>query len=53
MLNGEKTLISNGGIADYYTVFAKTGEAPGTHGISAFVVDADTAGLEITNVLKL
>lgn len=47
VLNGEKTIISNGGIADYYTVFAKTGEAPGTRGISAFVVDADTPGVEI------
>ena len=53
VLNGEKTLISNGGIADYYTVFAKTGEAPGTHGISAFVVDADTAGLEINERIKV
>ena len=53
MLNGEKTLISNGGIADYYTVFAKTGEAPGTHGISAFVVDADTVGLEITERIEV
>ncbi len=47
-LNGEKTWISNGGIADFYTVFARTGEAPGARGISAFVVDAGTAGLEIT-----
>ncbi|MDE0793483.1 MAG: acyl-CoA dehydrogenase family protein [SAR324 cluster bacterium] len=53
VLNGEKTLISNGGIADYYTVFAKTGEAPGTHGISAFVVDADTAGLEISERIEV
>ena len=53
VLNGEKTLISNGGIADYYTVFAKTGEAPGTHGISAFVVDADTVGLEITERIEV
>jgi len=53
VLNGEKTLISNGGIADYYTVFAKTGEAPGTHGISAFVVDADTAGLEINERIEV
>jgi acyl-CoA dehydrogenase len=53
VLNGEKTLISNGGIADYYTVFAKTGEAQGTHGISAFVVDADTAGLEITERIEV
>jgi len=53
VLNGEKTLISNGGIADYYTVFAKTGEAPGTHGISAFVVDSDTAGLEINERIEV
>ena len=38
VLDGEKTWISNGGIADVYTVFARTGEAPGTRGISAFVV---------------
>lgn len=47
VLDGEKTWISNGGIADFYVVFARTGEAPGARGISAFVVDADTAGLEI------
>ncbi len=47
VLNGEKTWISNGGIADFYVVFARTGEAPGARGISAFIVDADTAGLEI------
>ncbi len=46
-IDGEKTWISNGGIADYYTVFARTGEAPGAKGLSAFVVDADTPGLEI------
>ena len=45
-LNGEKTWISNGGIADHYVVFARTGEAPGARGLSAFVVDADTPGLE-------
>ncbi|MEC8981105.1 MAG: acyl-CoA dehydrogenase family protein [SAR324 cluster bacterium] len=53
VLNGEKTLISNGGIADYYTVFAKTGEAPGKREISAFVVDADTAGLEINERIEV
>ena len=42
VLNGAKTWISNGGIADFYCVFARTGEAPGARGISAFVVDADT-----------
>ncbi len=46
-LDGEKTWISNGGIADFYLVFARTGEAPGSRGISAFIVDADTPGLEI------
>src|SRR5450631_1839303 len=39
-LSGEKTWISNGGIADHYIVFARTGEAPGARGLSAFVVDA-------------
>jgi alkylation response protein AidB-like acyl-CoA dehydrogenase len=47
VLHGDKTWISNGGIADFYVVFARTGEAPGSRGISAFIVDADTAGLEV------
>lgn len=54
VLDGEKTWISNGGIADFYVLFARTGEceepgAPirGARGISAFIVDADTPGLEI------
>ena len=47
VLNGEKTWISNGGIADFYVVFARTGEAPGARGISAFIVDAGTRGFEI------
>ena len=47
VLNGEKTWISNGGIADFYVVFARSGEAPGSRGISAFIVDADTPGFEI------
>ena len=47
VLDGEKTWISNGGIADFYVVFARTGEAPGARGVSAFVVDAGTPGLEI------
>ncbi|HTT37059.1 MAG TPA: acyl-CoA dehydrogenase family protein [Burkholderiales bacterium] len=46
-LNGTKTWISNGGIARFYTVVARTGEAPGAKGLSAFVVDADAPGLEI------
>jgi alkylation response protein AidB-like acyl-CoA dehydrogenase len=48
VLNGEKTWISNGGIADFYVVFARSGEAPGARGISAFIVDADTPGFEIS-----
>lgn len=47
VLDGEKTWISNGGIADFYVVFARTGEAPGSRGISAFIVDAGTPGFEI------
>lgn len=53
VLNGTKTWVSNGGIADYYTVFARTNEAPGTKGLSVFVVDADTPGLQITGRIKL
>ena len=52
-IDGEKTWISNGGIADYYTVFARTGEAPGARGLSAFVVDADTPGLEIAERIEV
>jgi acyl-CoA dehydrogenase len=47
VLSGEKTFISNGGIADFYVVFARTGEAEGARGLSAFVVDADTPGLRV------
>ncbi len=47
MLDGEKTWISNGGIADVYCVFARTGEAPGARGITGFVVFADDPGLSI------
>ena len=46
-LDGQKTWISNGGIADHYVVFARSGEAPGARGLSAYVVDADTPGLTI------
>jgi acyl-CoA dehydrogenase len=44
VLDGTKTWISNGGIADFYCVFAKTDPAAGTRGITAFIVDADTPG---------
>jgi acyl-CoA dehydrogenase len=53
VLDGEKTWISNGGIADFYVVFARSGEAPGARGISAFIVDADTPGLEIAERIDL
>ena len=62
VLNGEKTWISNGGIADVYCVFARTGEAPGkngeagakgTRGISAFVVEAGTPGFEIAERIEV
>ncbi|PPD13980.1 MAG: acyl-CoA dehydrogenase [Methylobacterium sp.] len=46
-LDGEKTYISNGGIADIYVLFARTGEAPGAKGLSAFLVPAATAGFEV------
>ena len=52
ILNGEKTWISNGGIADVYTVFARTGEAPGAKGLSAFIVPAGTDGFEIAERLE-
>jgi acyl-CoA dehydrogenase len=52
VLNGEKTWISNGGIADVYTVFARTGEAPGAKGLSAFIVPASTAGLTVKERLE-
>ena len=51
VLNGEKTWISNGGIADLYVVFARTGEAPGARGLSAFLMPADTPGLTIAERL--
>jgi acyl-CoA dehydrogenase len=47
VLNGEKTWISNGGIADFYCVFARTGEAPGARGLSAFIIDRDVPGFTI------
>lgn len=53
ILDGEKTWISNGGIADFYVVFARTGEAPGARGISAFIVDAGTPGFEIAERIEV
>jgi acyl-CoA dehydrogenase len=53
VLEGTKTWISNGGIADHYVVFARTGEGPGAKGLSAFVVDAATPGLEIAERIEV
>ncbi|MEP5731000.1 MAG: acyl-CoA dehydrogenase family protein [Sulfitobacter sp.] len=53
VLDGDKTWISNGGIADVYTVFARTGEAPGAKGLSAFVVPAETPGLKVVERLEV
>ena len=52
-LDGEKTWISNGGIADHYVVFARSGEAPGAKGLSAFVVDAATPGLTVAERIEV
>ena len=53
VLNGIKTWISNGGIADYYCLFAKTDTAAGTRGISCFLVDADTLGLDASEHIRV
>ena len=53
VLDGTKTWISNGGIAHFYTVVVRTDEAPGAKGLSAFVVDADTPGLEIAERIEV
>ena len=53
ILDGEKTWISNGGIADFYVVFARTGEAPGARGISAFVVEAGCPGFEVAERIEV
>ena len=52
-LSGEKTWISNGGIADIYVVFARTGEAPGARGLSAFLMPADVKGLSVVERLAV
>jgi acyl-CoA dehydrogenase len=53
VLDGRKTWISNAGIADHYVVFARTGEAPGAKGLSAFVVDAATPGLSVAEKIQV
>jgi len=52
-IDGSKTWISNGGIADFYVVFARSGEAPGARGLSAYVVDADTPGLTVAERIEV
>jgi acyl-CoA dehydrogenase len=52
-IDGLKTWISNSGIADHYVVFARSGEAPGAKGLSAYVVDAETPGLTIENRIEV
>ena len=53
LLSGTKTWISNGGLADHYVVFARTGEGAGSKGLSAFIVDADTRGLKVGERIAL
>ena len=53
VLNGEKTWISNGGMANFYVVFAKTDASAGARGISAFIVDAPHAGLNDSHHLQV
>jgi acyl-CoA dehydrogenase len=53
VLDGTKTWISNAGIADHYVVFARTGEVPGARGLSAFVVDAATPGLTVSERISV
>jgi acyl-CoA dehydrogenase len=50
---GEKTLISNGGIADFYLTFARTGEGEGSRGLSAFIVPADSEGLSVEERIEV
>jgi acyl-CoA dehydrogenase len=52
VLNGEKTWISNGDIADFYCVFARSEPEPGARGLSAFIVDAKTPGLSIAERIE-
>jgi acyl-CoA dehydrogenase len=51
VIQGAKTLISNAGFADHYMLVARTGEAPGAKGLSMFMIDADTPGLEVGDAI--
>ena len=50
VLDGDKRFITNAGVADVYTVFAKTDPDAGHAGITAFVVEASTPGFEVTRL---
>jgi len=52
-LDGRKTWISNGGIADFYVMFARSGEGRGAKGLSAFVVDADAPGIAVAQRIEV
>jgi acyl-CoA dehydrogenase len=53
VLVGEKSYISNGGIADFYLTFARTGEGEGSRGLSAFIVPADAPGLSVAERIEV
>lgn len=53
VIDGEKCWISNGGIANMYVVFARTGEAPGARGLSAFIVEGDNPGLTVAERIEV
>jgi acyl-CoA dehydrogenase len=53
VLDGEKTFISNGGIADLYVVFARTGEGPSAKGLSAFLLPKDLVGFSVTERIEV
>ena len=53
VLAGEKTYISNGGIADFYLTFARSGEGEGSRGLSAFIVPADSRGLTVAERIEV
>ena len=53
VINGSKTWISNGGIADFYVTFVKTEPSAGTRGITPFIVNADTAGLDTSEQIAV
>jgi acyl-CoA dehydrogenase len=53
VINGEKAWISNASIADHYIVFARTGDAPGVKGLSAFLVEATAPGFEVAELVSV